>query len=280
LLGLVLVIIGAAIILIKKTLSLCNSIFGKVLIAAIGNTILHCLLYYSGDFFTSGCVFPIYFLITPLSYFGAAGVPLFLKTYPFLYFFLYQLIVYLIFQYRLLILFYFIYSIYCFLHIPIIDHYWDKEMNLALDSYIYKNNYIFPEHMFFINQPADIVFLQNFAKERSKSIIAGIGWYARHKEQLIEKNGIIIIDQNGCFNIFDKNHYLRFCETGSSSFYLSNDQNRPAHIFICSELFLRPIKKIDKEKNIIIASTHWTNSYLTALYKKIMYRIYDLMILE
>ncbi len=279
LLLLMFLIIFLLIIVIKKML---NCISHKVLrffLVALGNTILHFMLYNMGFFFTSGCVFPIYFLITPLSYFGNNGIPFFLWQYPFLYFFIYQIIICFVFQNRFLIILYFIYSVFCFFYIPKIDYYWDKNINLTFESYLYGNKYIFPEHMFFINEPANINYLIDLAKKESKEIIAGIGWYKRNQEQLIEKNGIIIVDSSGFYNIYEKKHYLRFCETGTPLFYLFDNQNRPSNIFICSEFFLGKIKKIDKNKNILIASTIWTDCFLTFLYRDIMRRIYDLMIL-
>lgn len=273
-------IIFVLIILIKKILHFISHKILRVFLATLGNTVLHFVLYYSGFFFTPGCVFPIYFLLIPLSYFGNYGIPFFIWQCPFLYFFIYHIIIYCIFQNRFLIILYFFYSLFCFFNIPKVDYYWNKNINLTFESYIYNNKYIFPEHMFFINEPADIQYLVDLAKKESKEIIAGVGWYKRHKEKLIEKNGIIIIDSSGLYNIFDKKHYLRFCETGTPFFYLSDNHNRTNNIFICSEFFLGTIQKIDKNKNIIIASTLWTDYFVTSLYKIIMQRIYDMMILE
>lgn len=267
-------IIFCIVFLIKKSILYIDNDNIKAVIVICGNTLLHYILYYIGELFTPGCVFPIYLSILPLSFFGFIGLPLFSCQYPFLYFLIYQVIIYGIMKNKFTILLYFLYSVFCFLNIPKIDYYWDIDINLSFNSYLYQDKYIFPEHMFFINSIKDIESLVALSHKESKEIIAGIGWYERINEQLIEKNGVIVIKQNGVFNIHEKDHYLRFCETGNASFYIVKNKNR--EIYICSEFFLSPIQKINKS-SIIVASTQWTKTNITFFYKNIMRRIYDII---
>ncbi len=258
---------------IKRFILIINNKHYRIFLVIFSNTFLHYCLYNIGYLFTPGCVFPIYYIITPLSYFGFFGLPFFSYDYFFVYFFIYQIIIYYIFQNKYLIVLYFFYSIICLINIPNVDYYWDKGVNLSFDLYLYNNKYIFPEHMFFINNINDIDFLRIMAKNEKREIIAGVGWYERINDKLIEKNGVLYIDLEGVYFIYEKYHYLRFCETKNKYFYLKKNLNRKKNILICSEFFLRSISKMN---HYIVASTKWTDTYITFFYKNIMKRIYNM----
>jgi hypothetical protein len=281
LLCIILLIILMLTILFKRMLTFLRNQISIVFAGALFISLLSCALYYAGYFFTPGCIFPACYFLTPLSYFHYLGLPFFFKNYIFIYYFLYQIIIFFIFNSSRLYFLYIFFAIFC-LYWPIKknDYYWDKDTILPYTKYkLNDNTYVFPESMFTIETDNDISSLVLLAQKEHSTIIAGIQWYEKIGTKLIHKNGVIHISSSGKYRIREKQHYLRFCETSTEKYYNNNSLNDNS-ILICSEFFLAPLYKHINSKVIIIASTNWTNEKITFLYKYIMHRIYDCFLLE
>lgn len=237
--------------------------------------------YIGGTLYLQNTIFPIFFILYPLTSFSFYGLPFFSFEHPFFYLFIYQLTIFMLYQiftFKSILLF-FIYVSYGYLFFyQDQSYYWEKKISMAHDTYLHHNIYLFPEGMFDITDYYSIQNLINLAISKKKKIIGGVTWKKHTNTKTRGKNGIITVFPCGYYTIREKNHELPFAEKKTYSPYCKkNHQNE----LICSEFFLSSLweqKKINAE--YIIASTKWTTKWYTQIYRFIMKSIYTLYTLR
>lgn len=240
-------------------------------------TTVYYISYIGGNLYLENSVLPIYFILYPMAFFKQFGLPFFTSKYPFIYLFLYQIILYYMYVF-LKNKIYFVLCIYgilgCLIFYEKKIYYWERPINKSYESYLNNNTYIFPEGMFYINSQTDIEELISIAIKEGKKIIGGISWNELKEKRIIGKTGLITIYSCGYYYIREKNHQLGFAETTSKSKNINKQKNR---ILICSEFFLMPIEKQQKINiDFIIASVKWTEIKYNRIYYHIMNAIYCL----
>lgn len=239
-------------------------------------TILFSSLYHSSLFFNQKTILPLFYPLTPLSFFQAYGLPLFMPDHPWLYCFIYFVIIYHI-KINIII----IYSIIgmLFFYYPIENQYWITNQNKSKnkEDYLYKNIIIFPEGYCRIYNQKDLNKYKKLSKKHQKIVIIGCHW--EEYNQPYEQNGIAIINPNGNLYFQKKYPLIPFAETKNP--YQQEHQTyqkKYPHILICSEFFLLPLtKQIQLQRPIIlITSLTWTKTKYTFWGRYVMEAIYKL----
>jgi hypothetical protein len=249
------------------------------------------LYFFIGNLYTKNCICPIYFPLTPISYYSYL-LPFFKYSNPWLYSLIYFFIIDILKNLLKRIFFYLIVFLSLFNYVFLDKnekYYFENKFNKNnIENFIKKNQnnkiIVFPETAIKINKKEDIEMLKYFSKKYNIDIISGckINIYDEKKNIIKKRNAAIIILKNEKIFIHKKKHSLPFTENinGKSKTYKKKENlsGCPYYIYICSEFFLSPIVKIQKNKKpiIIITSIKWADNTFLKNYKNIIKIIYKI----